>query len=207
VITYRVVAGDCLASIAHRYGLPWQVVWNEPANSELRAQRKNPNILFPGDTVNIPVPTASPRPVRLGRYNAFSLKGEPSRVRVRFLVNGEPLRNRIVEASVDGRTLSTTTDDEGNATIPISPATTAVDVTVDGWLKRRFAVGHLDPIDTATGLQARLLQLGLYSGKVDGILGPLTDGAVRVLQKCAGLSVTGTIDHATRTALEKAYGA
>jgi N-acetylmuramoyl-L-alanine amidase len=47
------------------------------------------------------------------------------------------------------------------------------------------------------GLQNRLLQLGLYKGKVDGKFGPLTQQAVVNYQKQNGLSVDGTVGQGT----------
>jgi hypothetical protein len=40
--------GDCLESIAARYGHNWQTIWNHPRNAAVKAARKSPNILFTG---------------------------------------------------------------------------------------------------------------------------------------------------------------
>ena len=60
-----------------------------------------------------------------------------------------------------------------------------------------FASG--DP-ETAA-LQVGLRQKGLYSGTVDGVLGPGTQRGVRKLQQRAGLSVDGVPGHRTKSAL------
>lgn len=52
------------------------------------------------------------------------------------------------------------------------------------------------------GLQNRLLQLGLYKGKVDGQFGPLTQQAVAKYQKQNGLSVDGSVGQSTWNSLE-----
>jgi N-acetylmuramoyl-L-alanine amidase len=46
--------------------------------------------------------------------------------------------------------------------------------------------------DDVTELQERLLQLGLFDDRVDGILGPATERALRELQRGAGLTPDGT---------------
>lgn len=50
-------------------------------------------------------------------------------------------------------------------------------------------------------LQQRLTALGYWTGAVDGKFGGQTEQAVWALQKAAGLSVTGTVNAATKTAL------
>jgi peptidoglycan hydrolase-like protein with peptidoglycan-binding domain len=60
-----------------------------------------------------------------------------------------------------------------------------------------FAAG--DPEIAA--LQVGLRQKGLYSGTVDGVLGPGTQRGIRKLQQRAGLSVDGVPGHRTKLAL------
>jgi soluble lytic murein transglycosylase-like protein len=51
------------------------------------------------------------------------------------------------------------------------------------------------------GVQVALRALGLYSGPIDGEIGPLTQSAVEAAQQRAGLPVTGAVDTATRDSL------
>jgi peptidoglycan hydrolase-like protein with peptidoglycan-binding domain len=60
-----------------------------------------------------------------------------------------------------------------------------------------FAAG--DP--EVAALQVGLRQKGLYSGTVDGVLGPGTQRGIRKLQQRAGLSVDGVPGHQTKSAL------
>ena len=50
-------------------------------------------------------------------------------------------------------------------------------------------------------VQARLQQQGFYSGNVDGVWGPATEGAVENYQKAQGMTPTGQLDTQTITAL------
>jgi N-acetylmuramoyl-L-alanine amidase len=52
-------------------------------------------------------------------------------------------------------------------------------------------LGHLDPVDTTSGIQARLRNLGFNPGAIDGDMGPLTEAAVRGFQSKFGLVVDG----------------
>jgi murein DD-endopeptidase MepM/ murein hydrolase activator NlpD len=66
-------------------------------------------------------------------------------------------------------------------------------------------LGSAAPADAASpttaALQVALHARGLYAGSVDGLAGPRTAGAVRRLQRRAGLAVDGVVGPATRRAL------
>lgn len=61
----------------------------------------------------------------------------------------------------------------------------------------RFLPGHLVHGDDVVELQQRLTQLGVFSGRPDGALGPETERALRELQTSMGLSSDGTCGPAT----------
>jgi hypothetical protein len=47
--------GENLSRIARQYGLKnWKQLWDDPQNEPLRKKRKNPNIIHPGDEVQVP---------------------------------------------------------------------------------------------------------------------------------------------------------
>lgn len=58
-----------------------------------------------------------------------------------------------------------------------------------------------DKGEAVRDLQKRLAALGDYSGKADGIYGPITAEAVSAFQKRAGLAPTGEADEKTQSAL------
>ena len=47
----KVMQGDSISSLAMQAGLSWETVWHDVKNAELKALRKNPNVLMPGDMV------------------------------------------------------------------------------------------------------------------------------------------------------------
>ena len=68
---YTVQKGDNLSKIARRNGLrSWKTIYYHPDNEGFRRLRPNPNLIYPGDVVQIPdspSPTgASPVPARRG---------------------------------------------------------------------------------------------------------------------------------------------
>jgi len=50
-------------------------------------------------------------------------------------------------------------------------------------------------------IQSRLNGLGYGAGEVDGIMGPLTEGAIKAFQRDNGLDVDGIVGPITRKAL------
>lgn len=61
--------------------------------------------------------------------------------------------------------------------------------------------GHLLMGDDVAALQQRLLELGFSSGRVDSLFGPLTDAALRQLQRGVGLRADGVAGPSTLRAL------
>lgn len=67
----------------------------------------------------------------------------------------------------------------------------------------RYTPGHLVHGDDVTALQERLSSLGLLDDRVDGVLGPATERALRELQRGLGLTPDGTCGPATLRALQR----
>jgi N-acetylmuramoyl-L-alanine amidase len=61
----------------------------------------------------------------------------------------------------------------------------------------RYTPGHLVVGDDVVELQQRLAGLGLHTGRVDGLLGPDTERAVRELQRASGEASDGVCGPAT----------
>lgn len=67
-------------------------------------------------------------------------------------------------------------------------------------------VGAMPANDSLQGAQERLNHLHYYVGAPDGVLGPLTDAALRRFQRDHGLAVTGQLDPATVGRLLEEHG-
>ena len=65
-----------------------------------------------------------------------------------------------------------------------------------------LAPGHRMRGDDVATLQERLVILGLLAGPVDGVFGPLTDGALRELQRSLGVKADGICGPATLRAMD-----
>lgn len=89
------------------------------------------------------------------------------------------------------------------ATARETDASTEEDVIPFTW---SLAIGHLDPVEEVSGIQARLRNLGYGPGAVDGNEGPATRAAIERFQEARGLTVSGRADEATRAALQERHG-
>jgi N-acetylmuramoyl-L-alanine amidase len=67
----------------------------------------------------------------------------------------------------------------------------------------RYVPGHLLTGDDVVDLQKRLLELGVYPGRPDGLFGPATERALRELQRSVGLTPDGTCGPDTLRALQQ----
>ena len=203
---YKVKRGDCLSSISARYGLFWEKVWNHPKNAKLKEQRKDPNILYLGDILFVPDKEERQESGATEQKHRFQRKGVPEKLRIKLMAGNEPIADENYILDVDGELKSGTTDGEGNLEESIPPNAKRARLCL-GDEKQEYEIdlGHLDPIDELTGVQARLNNLGFHCGKVDGIKGPKTTAALKRFQKKHRLKETGEVDEETRKALQNAH--
>lgn len=210
MVDHSVAEGECLSSIAFRYGFHWQTLWDHPGNTALRRLRANPFALEPGDVVRIP-PLEPARFTRsTGAKHTFHRKGVPAKLRVRLLDDAGAARGGLAYALVvDGREApgSHRTDGDGWIDHFIAPdAALAVMTLTESREEFRFLLGRVQPIGTLVGVQARLASLGFFDGAIDGAESDALDGAVQDFQVAYGLDPSGVIDDQTRDKLRDAFG-
>jgi N-acetylmuramoyl-L-alanine amidase len=63
--------------------VPFDTVWADPANAELRRKRTDPNVIFPGDVIVIPDLIAKSENGSTEALHRFRLKTTPSKLRLR----------------------------------------------------------------------------------------------------------------------------
>ena len=211
---HTVCQGECLSSIARQYGFKdWTVLYDDPANAELKKRRPNPNRLYPGDLVAIPEPKPMTAQRPTGDWHEFAVEREQARLKVQLMgLDGEALANQDYELTVDEEKRSGTTDGSGlvDEPVDVESKTAQLKVSVPAGDETReltwqLTIGSLDPVTMTSGMQARLAHLQFYTGAFDGNYGPLTRGAVMAFQQRADLDVTGVPDEATLSELEKQH--
>jgi hypothetical protein len=211
----RVAQGECLSSIAEKYGFSdYKTIYNHPENADFRKLRPNPNIICPKDEIYIPDLQQSEYNRSTDQKHTFVRK--KSKVLLRMAIqddDGIPVSGADYQIFGE-ETISGVTGAGGliQETIPADLERLTLQVTMrkkNGHVTTRkwsLNLGHLDPVDTAAGIQARLNNLGYDSGEVDGVIGPRTKSAIRAFQKDESLTVDGIAGPHTQAKLQSVHG-
>lgn len=210
---HKVVQGDCIESIAARHGLEPDTIWEHANNASLREKRNgNSFALFPGDVLFVPDLREKSVDVATDQSHSFVLKIPKTRLHIRFLdVDDQPRKDLPYTLEIDGVEFEGTTTADGDVEQEIRADAQSGTLTLNpgqGADEEVYTVdlGHLDPIEETTGLQARLQHLGFYAGEIDGELGSRTRDAILAYQRAYDLSDTGELDDDTKNHLEQRHG-
>ena len=201
--------GECLSSVAHAYGFKTaREIFEHPENADFRKRRPDPAVLFPGDEIKIPDLKPKILSLETGQVHRIvvNLPVVELRAYLRDL-DGTAIANQDYVIRFEGCEEKGKTSDKGllKHRVPASIDEAEVEIAALG-LKLRLGCGRIDPVDTITGFQARLNNLGFGAGPVDGELGPRTRDAIQRFQTSAGIEETGEMDDQTGQKLIQAYG-
>jgi hypothetical protein len=211
---HKVEQGECLSSIAKKYGFAdWHTIYDDAKNAKFRELRPNPTLIYPGDALWIPDKTQKHIEAPTGNKHVMKLTGRATRLLL-VLKDEEgsampAVKYRLTVGDIV-REGVTTGVGKVEQTIPADAPHGNLEIWPDGEerpsARWRLQLGHLDPVETLSGVQARLNNLGYYCGKVDGINGPRTKRAVEAFQTDNGLTVDGIAGPKTKGALKQVYG-
>ena len=207
---YTVKQGDCISSISIRYGLSPDKIWDHPKNSELKEIRKDPNVLYPGDIVFVPDKEEKKESCATEQRHRFRKKGLTTRLKLCILdEEKKPMSEAQYFLDVGGKIIEGKLDSDGKLNIPIpsdaSIATLKVGEFPDS-MTYEIKLGHVDPLDTISGIQSRLNNLGFNCGPSDGIMKDHTIKAIWAFQKQYDLTVDGKIGPETRKKIKDVFG-
>jgi len=195
---HKVRQGECIESIAMRYGMFWQSIWDDPKNINLKAKRSDSNVLMPDDTVYVREKALKWVDGATESKHRFRRKGVPSKLRIRLMNDDEPCVKTRCVLIIDGLAIEKETDSDGWLIVPIPPDARQGDLFVgESEEEHHLQLGCMDPPDEISGLQSRLNNLGFPCGDAEGVLGPGTVAALRNFQRKHDLHVTGKPDKAT----------
>lgn len=202
---HTVGQGDSIPSLAHDNGHFWETLWNHPENAELKGKRKNPNILNPGDEVEIPELRMKDFSGGTDTRHKFVRKGVPAKLKMQLFLLGEPRRNEPYTLILDNEIINGTTDGDGNIEQPIKPNAKGGVLKLNGG-KEEYPVniGHLNPTDTIHGIKQRLNNLGYYCNESDEEDEQFSE-ALTQFQGDQKLPQTGKLDDATRAKIESLH--
>jgi len=194
--------GDSITSLAKKNGFFWETIWNHPQNAALKAKRKDPNILFPGDEVFVPDVTLKQESRGTNARHKFKLKGEQVRFKLQLLMMGEPRKNEPYTLVVDGKPYQGSTDGEGKID-QVVPADAQGGTLMLRGGKEQYPVniGHLNPVDEISGVQQRLNNLGFQAGDEGGKMNDALKASLLAFQTKYKLNASGAVDAATKAKL------
>ena len=109
---YIVQQGECLSSIAFEKGFLWETIWNHSENQRLKSERKDPNVLQPGDELFIPDKDLKKFSKPTEAEHVFRRKGTPAKFRLRIL-------EQVVEEPPQQQASAPSGNDRGSSLNPV----------------------------------------------------------------------------------------
>jgi LysM repeat protein len=210
---HTVKQGEYLSKIAKQYGFAdYKVIWNHPKNAEFKKKRKNPNILYAGDELFVPVKEGKDLSGATEQKHRFKVMRSPLKLRLVLKDIGyKPLANTKCVLHVDGEQFELTSDAKGLVEYAIRSTAEQARLQVDDPnspidLEVPIHIGHLDPVDTEPGQKARLNNLGYNAGPLDKEDEALFKSAVEEFQCDQKLTVDGKCGPKTQDKLQEAHG-
>ncbi len=170
--SHTVRQGETVARIAYERGFRlWQTLWNAPENEELSRRRASPDVLQPGDLLQIPDPELRVEPCATARRHIFVAEPRPVERIILHVedVEGRPLEGlpfRLILGNIEvaGSTGPAGRIDEA---IPFGLRWATLEFNDLTW---RIAIGALDPVadpdapQPVSGGRQRLENLAYGSG-------------------------------------------
>jgi hypothetical protein len=205
-IRHTVEPGDSVLSLSEEHGLFAPTIWDDSANSALRTQRTDMNILLPGDVVVVPDVRLRLEKRPTGKKHRFRRKGLPAIFRIQIFDENIAVANKHFKLVVDGVEQSGKTDSMGIAEKFIPAGSREGLMTIgDNEIELTLQFGYLNPLNDISGIQNRLQNLGYDCKSEPGVLNDETHQALRDFQRNHGVKVTGEPDAATKAKLEQVH--
>lgn len=212
-VAHVVQQGEHGSAIVDQYGFSLlSTVWNDPLNADLRQTRQTPDILLPGDTIQIPDKSIQNRTAATGLVHVYVVPLDKVRVRLRLLdLAGKPIENHPCDFTIEDQAAASTSDGDGIVDGPAPRNVAAAGLKIDD---NEFvvAVGRLDPIEDESGWQARLINLGYLEKPDPSFAGAAqtrdreVKSAIEEFQCDQSIPLSGAMDDATISALRAVHG-
>ncbi|QUM80929.1 LysM peptidoglycan-binding domain-containing protein [Moritella sp. 5] len=213
---YTVVQGDTLPRIAKHHGFAnYKAIYEHESNTDFRTKRDNPNIIYPGDVITIPDPEPVFMALASAKINVFKIKKHAEYFRADFKDSeGNSWAGKRVVLSLDGVETESLVNDDGTIEIELeenSAETGILSLYFDDGSQEPseifdVSLGHLDPVDTETGIQARCRLLGFDCGDIDGNIAEKSTAGIKGFQAEHGLAIDGNAAAITQAKLKEIYG-
>lgn len=211
--SHDVKQGDTLIGLAAKNGFPdADTLLNDPQNATLKENRKDPGVLLPGDKVFIPSRELRQEPAATDARHTFKVTRPKAWIRLAVKdADGVALANKKYQLTVEGKITSGTVPEGGiiEQQVPVDARSGQLTVylsdtpnDVEIW---ELQLGYMDPLDSITGVQARLNNLGFDCGDPTGVVDEPTTRAIKAFQARIGIEQTGAIDDTLKEKLTSYY--
>jgi N-acetylmuramoyl-L-alanine amidase len=222
--TYVVQPGDCLSSIAKKFGFrDWKVIYDDPNNKDFKKARPNPNVIYAGDQLFIPDPKDATKKASapVEQLNKYKVKLPKTLLRIQVKDEEEkPIASKKYELRLGDDVRKGSTDGDGIVEQPIDPEIKQAKLLVfDGDPDKGplyvwdVHIGHLNPADFPSGARARLNNLGYFCGaagdEIDhqkDVIDEVTSLALAGFQEANKIKRSGELDDATAKKLVEIHG-
>lgn len=209
---HTVKEGEHISTLADLYKFfDFHTIWDDGGNADLKAKRKNPNVLNPGDIVTIPekILKELSRPTTRIHWFGIHLQQLMLRIEIKTYFD-DPVAKTRCALEVDGNPQVLTTDDNGKIEREIDRKAHTGRLVVRG-SDIEVRIGDLDDVDLQSGQIARLNNLGYRAGVIEGPDPDLFQSALEEFQADNNIRdgsgrVTGVVDQRTKDALQKKHG-
>ena len=208
---HTIAAGETFATLAAEHGFARGAqIYDHPDNTALREQRDNPDVLAVGDVVAVPDPAPRSVEIRVGAAHRFRVVRPRHHLRLQPMgCRGEPLDGRNYVLELETIRFEGVVQGRIEHCVPLGTRRGRLEICgtdEEPALVWALEVGHLEPAETAAGLQARLNNLGFCVGTVDADVGPKTEAGLRRFQEAHGLDPDGRSSAEVLDRLREAYG-
>ncbi len=204
---YKVTQGDHIASIAADAGyVSWKTIWDDGKNAGIKAKR-NPNVLYPGDVLEIPARQKKEESVPTTEYSTFQLVGDPVQLKIVVLDwAGNPVVDTELDIQLDGGEKIKTAGDGSVTKKTLDPLGQKVGKLMVKGFELGLKLGHLDPVEEISGQVWRLNNLGYRAGETTDINDSAFKSAVEEFQCDYALAVDGICGPNTQGKLKDVHG-
>lgn len=208
-MVHYVRQGECLHSIAAQYGFDsWRKIYEHADNAAFRERRPNPDLLYPGDAIVIPDRVEKQLELPTNARHVLKVSRPPVALRVYLRGDdGEPLAHTryALRGQATERTGRTDADGLVDQSVPANLESVELLVWFDDGddqpdIEYTLMMGHLDPIETFTGVRERLCNLGYPCADADEGSDAMRE-AVRSFRQDQGLAAGDDIDAKLRSRL------
>ncbi len=209
--------GETLNRIAKKYNfVSYEKIYQHEKNAEFRELRPDPNIIFPGDEIFIPEKEDKMGMGSTNSKHTFRIKKpEVEKFRVKIGDSlGVPWVGKRVVLSIGNQNIDAPIGEDGVIEIDLPEGTESggeLKFFMDAESSEpshvfEVQLGHLDPVEELSGVQARCNALGFPCGVADGIMGQKTRAGLELFQEAHDLEVDGVPGPKTKAKLKSVYG-